>query len=85
MRDAMIWAGDRGPCGAGGGGTNPTFCTENGDKCGEDMFTGFPGVRPAGMRGKGCVMDGTKAGCWNDWAGESEGEGDGLRDELARM
>jgi hypothetical protein len=30
-------------------------------------------------------MDGTKVGCWNDRAGESVGEGDGLRDELPPM
>ena len=51
--------------------------------CGEDVFTEFPGIRAPGIRGRGCVIDGTKAGCWNDWAGESVGDGDGLRDEPA--
>jgi len=47
------------------------------------MFTGFPGVRVPGIRGSGCVIDGTNGGCWKDCAGESVREGDGLRDELA--
>jgi hypothetical protein len=46
-------------------------------------------VRAPGIRGRGCVMDGMKAGWWNDCAGEPVGDacpvgdGDELGDELA--
>lgn len=58
--------GERGPCGAGGGGTNAAFCAEYGERCVAEVLSRVPCVLFPGMRGNGCVMEGTKEGCWND-------------------
>lgn len=80
VRDVIVArSGERGPCGAAGGGIN---CAANDERCVADALSGVPIVLFPGIRGKGCVMEGTKDGGWNDWGGELVRDGDGLRDEL---
>lgn len=61
MRDVIVArSGERGPCGTAGGGTN---CVEYEERCVADVLSGVPRTLFPGMRGKGCVIEGTKEGC----------------------
>lgn len=63
VRDVTVGkSGERGPCGAAGGGIN---CVGY-ERCVADVLSGVPKMLFPGIRGKGCVIEGTKEGGWND-------------------